>query len=337
MTSVLLVEDEVPVAKVMQRWLEPADFAVRRVASAEEAIEQMADDPAAVVVCDVGLPGRDGVWLARELTEKYPQSAVVLATGSASVPPVVSLRKGVVAYLVKPFRREQLRSAIEQGLDWVARETEHRARIETLEREVCERRQALVARFAALPMRSPRDVRLALERLYSADLLEHADRVSSLSDGVGARLGLSARDGEALALAGQIHEIGRLVMPASLLGKRDPLTHAERLLLERAPVETHALLHRHETLAPAAELILTMRERFGGFGYPRGLCADEIPLPARILGAADAYDTMLRERPGRPALSPGEAAMEMMRTAGGQFDPRVVYAMFEALDASTTH
>ena len=70
MTSVLLVEDETPVARAMQRWLDPAEFAVRRAASAEEAIEQMAGDPAAVVVCDVGLPGRDGGWLARELTEK---------------------------------------------------------------------------------------------------------------------------------------------------------------------------------------------------------------------------------------------------------------------------
>lgn len=337
MTSVLLVEDETPVARVMQRWLEPAQFAVRRAASAEEAIEQMASDPAAVVVCDVGLPGRDGVWLARELTEKYPQSAVVLATGSASVPPVVSLRRGVVAYLVKPFRREQLRSAVEEGLEWVARETEQRAVLDTLEREVCVRRQALVARFSGRPLRSSREARQVLEQLYSPDMLGHAGRVSRLAAGVGVRLGLPEHGGAALSLAGYFHEVGKLVMPAAVLTKQDPLTHLERSLLERIPVETHALLRRHETLAPAAEIILTMRERFGGLGYPQGLIADEIPLPARILGAADAYDTMLRERPGRPALSPGEAAMELMRTAGAQFDPKVVYTMFEVLDTPTTH
>ena len=78
------------------------------------------NEPLAVVMCDIEMPGHGGLWLAEQLRERYPQSAMVLATALDSVPPVTSLKSGIVEYLVKPFERATVLSAVTAGLAWHA-------------------------------------------------------------------------------------------------------------------------------------------------------------------------------------------------------------------------
>jgi FixJ family two-component response regulator len=78
----------------------------------------MVASPADVVFCDVQMPGHDGLWLTRQLRAQYPSTAVILATGVTTVPPNVSMQSGVLAYLVKPFRRAALLESLEQALKW---------------------------------------------------------------------------------------------------------------------------------------------------------------------------------------------------------------------------
>jgi response regulator RpfG family c-di-GMP phosphodiesterase len=332
MTSVLIVEDEAPVARTMRRWLEPCGHVVRHAASAEEALEEMSADSAAVAVCDVGLPGKDGYWLTGELRERYPETAVVLATGAAEVPATISLRKGVVAYLLKPFGRDELRRAVLDGMTWhdalvTSFDWMHRLRTESRDHRV-----DLRLRFDEIVSESDGAVESMIEGLFPrTDRADHAHRVAALARRIGRRRGLPDGDLVTLNTAALLHELGNLTVPDAILVKPSALTSDERTFVERVPSEGYEVLHGHPRFADAGDLVRATRERFAGGGYPRGLKGDQIPLGSRILAVADTYDTITYPRPFRDALPTAEATLELLRCTGTQFDPEVVQALLEVL------
>src|SRR5688500_18684677 len=118
MTSVLIVDDESGIRQILCRWLGAAGYAVREMADAETALKEMTRLPADIVLCDIELPGENGLWLAVELRQRFPHTAVVLATACNSVPPSISLRAGMVDYLVKPFARALVVDAVRRAADW---------------------------------------------------------------------------------------------------------------------------------------------------------------------------------------------------------------------------
>ncbi|MGE4069003.1 MAG: response regulator [Vicinamibacterales bacterium] len=118
MARVLIVDDEAPLRQLLTRIVRDAGHEADQAETAEAALEVMAANPAAVVFCDVQMPGQGGVWLTMRLREQFPASAMVLATGVSTVPPAVSMRSGIVSYLLKPFGRAEVISALEAALAW---------------------------------------------------------------------------------------------------------------------------------------------------------------------------------------------------------------------------
>jgi DNA-binding NtrC family response regulator len=118
MSSVLVVDDEKAIRQLVGRWLSDAGFQYDEAEDADAALRAMSVSPASAVFCDVQMPGHDGLWLTRQLRAQYPTTAVILATGVTTVPPNVSMQAGVLAYLVKPFRRDALLDALDQALKW---------------------------------------------------------------------------------------------------------------------------------------------------------------------------------------------------------------------------
>jgi len=162
----------------------------------------------------------------------------------------------------------------------------------------------------------------------------HSDRVASLSAQIADQLDLSADEIELTRLAGSLHDLGKLAIPEEILRKPASLSDAERLVLERHPQIGYRML---ESLGvdPIADWVLHHHERWDGGGYPDGLAGERIPLGARIIFVADAFDAMTSDRLYRPALSVDDAVAEMERCAGTQFDPDVVNAFLAALGVRT--
>jgi HD-GYP domain-containing protein (c-di-GMP phosphodiesterase class II) len=133
-------------------------------------------------------------------------------------------------------------------------------------------------------------------------------------------------------LAGSLHDLGKLAIPEEILRKPSALNESERLVLQRHPQIGYRML---ESLGvePIAEWVLHHHERWDGSGYPDGLRAEQIPLGARIIFVADAFDAMTSERVYRKPLSERDAVAELERCAGSQFDPTVVDAFSDDLDA----
>ena len=140
------------------------------------------------------------------------------------------------------------------------------------------------------------------------------------------RLGADDAAVELTRLAGNLHDLGKLAIPEEVLRKPDELGEAERLILERHPQIGYRML---ESLGvqPVAEWVLHHHERWDGAGYPNRLAGDQIPLGARIIFVADAYDAMTSDRAYSQAMSQREALAELDRCAGTQFDPAVVRAL----------
>jgi DNA-binding NtrC family response regulator len=125
--SVLIVDDDPTVCDLLERLVAFAGYEAASAQDAHAALAAMAASPPAVVLCDVHLQnGPDGLWLADRIRQLYPTTAMILATGDATVPPTESLRKGVVAYLVKPFRHADVVLAVQEGVRWSQMESSTR-------------------------------------------------------------------------------------------------------------------------------------------------------------------------------------------------------------------
>jgi HD-GYP domain-containing protein (c-di-GMP phosphodiesterase class II) len=157
-------------------------------------------------------------------------------------------------------------------------------------------------------------------------LQAHAREVANLAAAVARALGLDRRGRENVARAAELHDIGKLAIPAEILAKRGPLDLAERSLLRRHTLVGEAMIGAAPTLRPVALLVRASHERWDGRGHPDGLEGEEVPLGARIVAVCDAFSAMCEPRPYGRVLSEAEALAELRRCSGTQFDPRVVKA-----------
>jgi diguanylate cyclase (GGDEF)-like protein/PAS domain S-box-containing protein len=169
-------------------------------------------------------------------------------------------------------------------------------------------------------------VREVFEALLQKSIAEqaHASRVSKLCTHLGKAFGLNAVEIRELGIAGELHDIGKVILSDSLLKKDAPLTDAEWQQVRKHPETGYRLLGTCSEYVSVAEIVLAHHERIDGTGYPMRLKGEEIGLRARILAVAEAFDAMTHDQPFRAALTRAEAFAELRRNAGTQFDAAVV-------------
>ena len=149
----------------------------------------------------------------------------------------------------------------------------------------------------------------------------HSARVTSIAEGLARRLGWRGERLDAVRLGASLHDVGKLTVTTKVLCKPGPLTAEELAQIRTHPLAGARLIEAVPDLRPALPYVLHHHERWDGAGYPHRLAGDEIPIEARLLGVADAFDAMTSGRAYRPALSVEQALAELRRCAGSQFDP----------------
>jgi len=162
---------------------------------------------------------------------------------------------------------------------------------------------------------------------------EHSRRVAGYAEGIARELGLPAEEIEIISLSGRVHDLGKVGIRDDLLYKPGKFTSQERLTFRQHVRMGAEIVERFPRYKEGREIILYHHEHYDGNGYLEGLQGDDIPIGARIMAVADAYDAMTTDRPYRKALTQTEAIDELKRCSGSQFDPIVVGALLKHLDS----
>jgi diguanylate cyclase (GGDEF)-like protein len=180
--------------------------------------------------------------------------------------------------------------------------------------------------------RQTTDVLLRVLAERHPELDGHSSDVALLAETTARRLGLHADDVETVRQAAQLHDIGKVAIPETILHKPGSLDDDEWTFMRRHSEIGERIIAEAPSLSGVAAMVRASHERFDGTGYPDGLHGEDIPLGARIVAVCDAFDAMISERPYSAAISPDDAERELRACSGAQFDPAVV----EAFCASRT-
>jgi HD-GYP domain-containing protein (c-di-GMP phosphodiesterase class II)/CheY-like chemotaxis protein len=160
----------------------------------------------------------------------------------------------------------------------------------------------------------------------------HVDRVAKYGMAIALEMDPELLKDDMFRYALVLHDIGKIQIPDAILTKTGSLTPEELDIIRRHPETGAQILQPVKFLQKAAEMVRYHQERWDGKGYPQGLKGDEIPLAARIISVADAFDAITTNRPYRPAQSIDYAKQEILKASGSQFDPEVIKAFISALD-----
>ncbi len=215
----------------------------------------------------------------------------------------------------------------------------HRLRLRVRDLEGILASDVVVGHRAATEAQEDALVRLALAAEYRDDnTWEHTQRVGAMAARLGRHMGLDDSEVELIRAAAPLHDLGKLAIPDSILLKPGRLAEEEYEV-----VKTHAELGARILEDSSAALFRTAEricrshhERWDGAGYPEGLRAEDIPLVGRLVAVADVFDILVHERPYKEGMSTEDAAEELRRNAGTQFDPAIVEA-FDDLGAAVWH
>jgi len=160
---------------------------------------------------------------------------------------------------------------------------------------------------------------------------QHTRRVAALATRLALALGLDATEARMVGLAGRLHDLGKIGIPDSVLQKPERLNEEEHASMQEHTIVGAEILSRIPSLRALVPVVRAHHERWDGNGYPDGLAGTAIPLGARIVAVADAYDAIITERHYQPAHDPAWAFNELRRCAGTQFDPEIARALEETL------
>ncbi len=320
--SVTIVDDEPMAQDVLVRAARSWHFECQAASSAEEALELLTKRPTPLVVTDLKMPGRGGVWLVGEIRRRWPDVGIIVLTAGHSPDAAEEcLRAGAHHYFFKPIKLDEFRHVLETAWQTYHHQRELQRAQQQLERAV--RRQTRRVRHTFLSAIDSLVRTMESRDTYTAG---HSVRVRRYARRLADALGLLPRQRRLLSLAAKLHDIGKVGVPDAILNKPGRLTGEEEQVVRAHPVIGERIL---APVIRSREVLAAIRghhERVDGGGYPDGLAGEDIPLMARLIAVPDCFDALTTCRAYRAAL-PVEHALDIIRAgAGTQFDQRCVEA-----------
>jgi cyclic di-GMP phosphodiesterase len=354
---ILIVDDEEPIRDILSRKLRVEGYECVTAANGTEALKNAFMHDLDIVLLDVKMPGMSGMEVLSKLVIDHPDTSIIMVSAVTDINTAISAMKlGAYDYLTKPFNMDDLLMRLERALErrrLILKNKEYQRRLEQrVEQqegqiqeyyqeavEALSREQIALSKLvnALGPYRSDQDFLQMIEAMsLMAEMHEpyirgHSQRVSIMANAIALEFGCSKESVLEIQLAAKVHDIGKVVIPDHILFKPGPLTPSECSEVKRHPVAAVDILRPVSYFKSVLPLIESHHEYYDGKGYPHGLGGDNIPLGARVLAVADAYDAMTCPRPYRPRLSSEEAAETLKKGAAKQWDQEVVRAFLRVL------
>lgn len=333
--NIMVVDDEKPIQRMLGRLLKLKGYSYSTASDAAEARSIMKTQDIALILCDVNMPGESGMDFVRYVSKTYPDTAVIMVTGNDDAEIAeAALDMGVYGYIIKPFRPNEMIIKISNALRRRNLEINKKNQIVDMERIINERTSDLQDTLEKLKKITDGIINamaLAVETRdpYTAG---HQSRVSDLAQSIALEMGIPSEQVEGIRMAGLIHDLGKIAVPAEILTKPSKLSNIEFSLIKMHPQAGYDILKDIEFPWPIDKIVLQHHERLDGSGYPHGLAGKEnILLEARIISVADVFEAMASHRPYRPALGIEKALSELTKGKGTFYDPEAVDACVKVI------
>jgi putative nucleotidyltransferase with HDIG domain len=317
---VTLVDDEPSALDILTRAAKSFHFDCQTATTAESALELLERQPTPLVVTDLCMPGKGGVWLVHEIKQRWPHMDIIVVTVGADEEALLQCMScGVQHYFLKPIHIDEFHHALQAT--WYSQQLKrkhlrHRKHLESIVHKQTHKLRhtffsAITSLVRTLEARDP----------YTSG---HSLRVCKYALQLAKYIGLDMHNLKRLRLAAKLHDIGKVGLAEGILNKPAKLTEGEFDLVKEHPVIGERILRPIIRNRVVLSAIRSHHERFGGGGYPDDLRGEEIPFLARIITVADCYDALTSSRAYRGAMSQEEALDILQEGITSQFDPHLV-------------
>ena len=329
----LVVNDDEPVRRTFAQILGRVGYTVDTAASGEAAIEALGREQFAVVLCNVRMPGIDGLTVLRHARALDPEVIlIVISAVDDAATALAALRAGASDYLTKPIDRTALEATVARAL--AEREATQRRTTEAIQDAVARRTAALEQEKAALHERNVSMAEALVRAMEARDpyLKGHSHRMAVVAANIARVLELDADTVEAVSLAARLADVGKIGTRESVLHKPGPLTPDEYDHVQDHVRIGLEILRPLEHLGPVLDYVRDHHEHYNGTGYPRAVERDAISIGGRILTAANAYVALTSRRSYREPLSSGDALHHLRNYVGRLLDPKVFSALVQVTE-----
>jgi len=308
---VAVIEDDASIRRLLVRILEAEGYGTIAVGDGDAGLRAIHEHQPDLVILDLSLPRIDGHELIRRLRADPRTVAlpVIVLTGhTASADMIAALDAGADDFVAKPFQQLELLARL---------------------------RSAWRMRQVTLKMEDAHAIVVALVNAVEAkdvDLKDHCRNLAFRAARLGAYVGLRDQELDEVAFGALLHDIGKIALPEAILHKPGPLTEDEIREMRLHPVIGERIIGPLRIARDFSPIIRHHHERWDGRGYPDGLAGEAIPLGARIVAIADAFDAIVRGRVYRAARTLDEAIEELRRHSGSQFDPGLIPLFIDEIE-----
>jgi putative two-component system response regulator len=323
--SILLVDDEEAIRGILNKGLAMRGYVCDEAGDGEQALAKLKQKPSDLVIMDINMPGRQGNEILPDITANFPETAVIMASGISDTKIIAKcIQDGAQDYINKPFRFEQVLQSVNGTLDKrrVALEIQHYFQdVGRTNGNQIEPRKLFLGTVQTL-----------VNTLESLDnyIKGHSHEVSEIALSIGKQIGFSPEELDDLRWAALLHDVGKIAVDPNILNKPGELTSNEY-----RHIMTHAVIGPNLVKPFVNEKVVNMishhHDRYDGTGLDQKTRGKDIPIGARVIAVADAYQAMTSDRPYRRAMSKHDAMEELVWYSGTQFDPIIANVLINRI------
>lgn len=321
MKKILVIDNDVFSLRLVYRILSP-EYEVYQLESGKNVREYLSGQPVDLILLDYHMPEMNGKEVLKELKENQETAKIPIVILTGEQEPAVEVdcfREGAEDFITKPFVPEVVRSRLRRILELNHLKSSLQERLNEKSRQV-----ENVVLQAITTVANTVDAKDD----YTG---EHSIRVASYAAMIARELGWTEEEIRNIHYLGLLHDIGKISVPDAIIRKPSALSEDEWRIMQGHTTTGSEILKDIQVVKQAAEVALSHHERYDGTGYPEGAKGEQIPIEARIIGIADAYDAMTSNRVYRKHLTQEQVIREFTREKGKQFDPYLVDVFLKML------
>lgn len=332
--AILYVEDEAGLREKATQFLSKIFNNIETAANGAEALDKYLSHSYDIVLTDMLMPKMNGLELIQNI-RKYNEKQEIIVLSADTDSKVLSqcIQLGVTGYLIKPIDFNQVLTILDLSIDKLNAFRENEIYKTQLETMVNERTEKVLLLQDQQTLNYDHAIRSLVKMIEGRDTYTggHSERVALYSKKIAEAMGYTPEECDVIYQAGILHDIGKIITPDAILLKPGKLTNNEYSLIKNHVTAGYEILSEVPMYSQFVDIIYAHHEHYDGSGYPRFLKGDEIPMPARIMAVADAFDAMTTGRIYKSRKSAEEAISELKELSGIWYDPKVIDIALDVL------